>query len=83
MPYSLGQIDQTIQKIINQWPEYDVWADGGSSDTPSLKYQQLYKLFHEVYTDKQIARFRGLWHAWKIEGKQENEELIKEMLEYV
>lgn len=77
----LNQITWTIKQVTQEWPEYDVWADGGTYNNPSQKYQELYKLFHEKFTDKQIARFRGLWHGWKVEGKQENEQEIKEMIE--
>ena len=64
-----GRIEQTISRIMANYPEYT--------------YEQLRELFYSKFTDKQVARFRGLWHGFKTEGKIENEEKIKDMLEYV
>lgn len=75
-----NRIDWTIERIRDQWPEYDVYENGGSYSSPNPKFLALRKMFYEKLSDKQISMLRGLWHAWKIEGVLENEAKIKEFI---
>lgn len=77
MTVGIGQISWTITEFVRVFPEYDVYADGGSYDQPSAKYQKLYKMFHEVLTDQQLKWFRANWHVWRVEGDETAEKNIK------
>ena len=75
-----NRIEWTIGQITKAFPEYDVWADGGTYNKPSEKYRSLRKLFYENLTDKQIGLFRHWWHEWKVDGIDRTTE-IKEMID--
>ena len=76
---------QAIEKFVRVYPEYDVYATGGSYNEPSVKYQKLFKVFHEVMTDKQVRWFKAMWFKWQVEhdsiAERNIKDFIKEYLE--
>lgn len=60
-------VGQALEKFVRVFPEYDVYADGGSYDQPSAKYLKLCKVFHEIMSDRQIRWFKAMWFKWQVE----------------